>query len=148
VKTIDEALGIPRAEINAEACDTVRYALRTFRSAEAMTSPIIEREAALIESEARSILDAIFAIPGTAFWESVFRAFQLGYLDVPFAPHADNGNQLLSVRDCNGSIRIAKPGNVPISAEDAYLEKELVESRGDRADATYRQMLTDIRVMV
>ena len=39
VKTVDEALGLPRAEINAEACDTVRYVLRTFRSAETVTSP-------------------------------------------------------------------------------------------------------------
>ncbi len=148
VKTIDEALGIPRAEINAEACDTVSYVLRTFRSADTVTSPIVEREAALIESESKSILDAIFAISGTAFWESVFRAFQLGYLDVPFAPHADNANRLLSVRDGNGSIRIAAPANVPISRADASLEKELLDSREDRTDKTYRQMLADIRVMV
>jgi len=30
VKTIDEALGVPRAEVNAERVDTVRYVLRTF----------------------------------------------------------------------------------------------------------------------
>ncbi|MGC2110641.1 MAG: methylaspartate mutase subunit E [Candidatus Korobacteraceae bacterium] len=148
VKTVDEALGLPRAEINAEACDTVRYVLRTFRSAETVTSPMIEREAALIESETKSILDAIFAISGTAFWETIFRAFQLGYLDIPFAPHADNANRLLSVRDGNGSIRIAAPAAVPISSADAYLEKELLESREHRTDKTYRQMLADIRVMV
>ena len=34
VKTVDEALGVPRAEINAEAVDTVRYVLRTFGCAE------------------------------------------------------------------------------------------------------------------
>jgi methylaspartate mutase epsilon subunit len=148
VKTIDEALGVPRPEINAEACDTVQYVLRTFRSAETVTSPMIEREATLIESEVKSILGAIFEISGSAFWESVFRAFQLGYLDVPFAPHADNANKLLSVRDGNGSVRIAHPGAVPISQEDAHLEKELMEGREDRADKTYRQMLADIRVMV
>lgn len=148
VKTVDEALGVPRAEINAEACDMVGYVLRTFRSAESMTSPIIEREAALIESETRSILDAIFGIRGDAFWESVFRAFHLGYLDVPFAPHGDNANKLLSVRDGNGSIRIAAAANVPISDEDAYLESELLQTREDRGDKTYRQMLSDIRVMV
>ena len=148
VKTADEALGVPRAEINAEACDIVRYALRTFRSAETVTSPVIEREAALIRSEARSILDAIFNISGSDFWDSVYRAFQIGFLDVPFAPHADNANKLLSVRDAIGSIRIADPANVPISPEDAQLEKELVELRGDRGEKTYRQMLADIRLMV
>ncbi len=148
VKTVDEALGVPRAEINAEACDTVRYALRAFRSAETITSPLVEREAALIESESKSILDAIFALPGTAFWESIYRAFQVGYLDLPFAPHGDNANRLLSMRDGNGSIRIAAAADVPISEEDAELEAELLHSRDSRGDKTYRQMLTDIRVMV
>ncbi len=148
VKTVDEALGLPRAEINAEACDTVHYVLRTFRAAGTVTSPMIEREATLIESETKSILNAVFAMSGTAFWESVCRAFRLGYLDIPFAPHADNSNKLLSVRDGNGSIRIAVAGNVPISAQDAYLERQLLESRDDRTDKTYRQILTDIRVMV
>jgi methylaspartate mutase epsilon subunit len=148
VKTVDEALGVPRPEINAEACDVVRYALRTFRSAETVTSPVIERETALIRSEATSILDAIFSISGSDFWDSVYRAFQIGFLDVPFAPHADNANKLLSVRDAIGSIRIADAANVPISREDSQLEKELVELRGDRGEKTYRQMLADIRLMV
>ena len=94
VKTVDEALGVPRAEINAEAVDTVRYVLRTFGCAGPVTSPLVDREAALIESEASSILRAVFDMSGEAFWESVFRAFQLGYLDVPFSPHADNANRL------------------------------------------------------
>jgi len=148
VKTVDEALGVPRPEINAEACDTVRYVLRTFRSAENVTSPMIESEAALIRSEARSILDAVFNIPGSDFWDSVFQAFHRGFLDVPFAPHADNANKLLSVRDAAGSIRIADAADVPITHEDAQLERELLESREDRNDKTYRQMLADIRLMV
>ena len=148
VKTVDEALGVPRAEINAEACDTVGYVLRTYRSAATVTSPMIERVTVLIRSEAQSILDAIFAISGSAFWESVFRALQMGFLDIPFSPHADNANKLLSVRDANGSIRISDAANVPISDQDADLEKDLLESREDRADKTYRQMLTDIRLMV
>lgn len=148
VKTIDEAYGVPRPEINAEACDSVGYVLRTFRSAKGVTSPMIERETALIRSEAESILNSVLNLSGTAFWESVFRAFHNGLLDVPFSPHADNANKLLSVRDANGSIRIADAANVPISRQDALQEKELLEAREDRAAQTYKQMLTDIRLMV
>lgn len=147
-KTVDEALGVPRPEINAEACETVRYVLRTFRSAETVSSPMIQREASLLRSEAQSILQAIFSLSGHEFWDSVFRAFQKGYLDVPFAPHGDNANKLLSIRDANGSIRIADPAGVPISPEDAAMEQDLLQSREDRADKTYRQMLADIRAMV
>ena len=147
VKTVDEALGIPRAEINAEAVGTVRYVLRTFACPDLMSSPLIEQEAALIESEVHGILNAIFSLSGDAFWESVYRAFQLGFLDVPFSPHADNANHLTSVRDGNASIRIADPGKVPISSADARTERHLLESRSDRFDKTYRQMLADITLM-
>jgi methylaspartate mutase epsilon subunit len=148
VKTVDEALGVPRAEVNAEAVDTVRYVLRTYGCGQPVHSAPIDHEVALIESEATSILEAIFALPGDAFWESVFRAFQLGYLDVPFAPHVDNANKLVSVRDANASIRMADPGRVPINSEDAAQERALLESRADRADKTHRQMLADILLMV
>jgi methylaspartate mutase epsilon subunit len=148
VKTVDEALGVPRSEVNAEAVDTVRYVLRTFAAPETVDSPAIALEAALLESEVRSILGAIFALSGEAFWESVYRAFQLGYLDLPFSPHADNANQLVSMRDANRSIRIADPGRVPISADDAATERRLLETRADRGEKTYRQMLSDISLMV
>ena len=147
-KTVDEAIGVPRPEINAEACGMVRYVLRSFRSAETLTSPIVQLETELIRSEARSILDAIFNISAREFWDSVFRAFQIGFLDVPFAPHIDNRNQLLSVRDANGAIRIANPGNVPISKSDAELEREMLASRTNGENQTYRLMLADIRAMV
>lgn len=148
VKTVDEALGVPRPEINAEAVSTVQYLLRAFRCAESVTSPLVQREAAIIASEVQSILRTVFELTGGAFWESVFRAFQLGCLDVPFAPHADNANRLISMRDGNGSIRILDRGGVPISDADAASERGLLQSRGDRSDKTYRQLLSDINVMV
>lgn len=148
VKTVDEALGVPRAEVNAEAVDMVRYVLRSFSAPDAVDSPSIEAEAALIGSEVRSILDAVISLSGDAFWESVYRAFQLGYLDLPFSPHADNANRLVSMRDANRSIRIIDAGSVPISAADAATERQLLESRTDRSEKTYRQMLSDIALMV
>lgn len=148
VKTVDEALGVPSAQVNAEAVDMVRYVLRTFSAPETVDAPSIEFEATLLESEVRSILNAIFALSGDVFWESVYRAFQLGYLDLPFSPHADNANKLISMRDANRSIRIMDAGNVPISAEDAATERRLLEFRADRSEKTYRQMLSDIALMV
>ena len=148
VKTVDEALGVPRPEVNAEAVDTVRYILRTFATPDLVDSPAIQQEATLIESQVRCVLESIFALSGDAFWESVYRAFQLGYLDVPFSPHADNANRLVTMRDGNRSIRIVDPGAMPISVADAAAERKLLESRVDRCEKTYRQMLADITLMV
>jgi methylaspartate mutase epsilon subunit len=148
IKTIDEAMGVPRSEVNAEAVETVEYLLRVFSCSLPVTSPLIEREAALIESETRSIVEAIFAIPGDVFWECVFRAFQKGFLDIPFSPHADNANKLMSMRDEHSSIRIAHRGNVPISDHDADEERRILVGSSTRADKTYRQLLRDINLMM
>jgi methylaspartate mutase epsilon subunit len=148
VKTVDEALGVPRPEVNAEAVESVKYVLRVFSCAQPVHSDLVEREARLIGSEVRSILATIFSLSGGVFWESVFRACQEGVLDVPFSPHADNVNRLISMRDANRSIRILDRGSVPISDADAALERQLLTSRGDRSDQTYRQLLSDINLMV
>jgi methylaspartate mutase epsilon subunit len=147
VKTVDEALGVPRAEINAEAVDTVRYLQRIFSCSQALTSPAVEREVALIESEADTLLNAIFDLPGTVFWESVARAFRMGWIDIPFAPHSENANALISKRDGDGSIRIAEAGRMPMRPADARIEKEMLASRSDADDKTYLQMLADINMM-
>ncbi len=148
VKTVDEALGVPRAEVNAEAVDTVRYVLRAFALRDSRsTSPLIDREAALIESEVREHPAArSSSMPGDAFWESVFRAFQLGYLDVPFSPHADNANKLISMRDANGSIRIARPGaRADLRTPTCRASGELLASRArPRRTRRTASMLADI----
>lgn len=148
VKTVEEALGVPNAEVNAEAVSTVKYVLRTFAVPEMMVSPSIEAETALLESEAQRILDAIYGLPGERFWESVYRAFQAGWLDVPFSPHADNPNRVVTMRDANQSIRILDSGSLPISAANAAAEHELLRRRPACAEKTYRRILTDIQLMV
>jgi len=148
VKTVDEALGIPKAEVNSEAVDTVKYLLRTFSFATPPNSPEIQAEAELIESEVRHILEAVFAMPGRAFWESVYQAFRIGYIDVPFSPHADNANRLLSMRDARGSIRIINPGALPISAEDLRREQQMLSVDSVSRGEGYRQLLADINIML
>lgn len=147
VKTVDEALGVPRADINAEAVDTVRYMQRIFSCIQPLTSPAVEHEAALIESEVETLLQAIFDLPGSVFWESVARAFRMGWIDIPFAPHSENANALVSKRDSQGSVRIAVPGRMPIRPADARQESEMLARRSDAEDKTYRQLLADINMM-
>ncbi len=148
VKTVDEALGVPSPEVNAEAVDTVRYVLRTFGTPRQLDAPAIEAEAMLIESEVRSVMDAIFGLSGDAFWESVYRAFQQGWIDLPFSPHADNANRLVTMRDADRSIRIVDPGKLPLAVKDLATERALLATRGDSSEKTYRRMLSDIALMV
>lgn len=148
VKTVDEALGVPDMESNSEAVETVKYLLQRFKCPEPVNSVLITEETRLIESEVASIMQSIFEMPGEYFWESVFRAFQLGYLDVPFSPHADNANKLITMRDKNGSIRITEKGNLPISKKDADLEKQLLIAGLNDGEKNYLHLLSDINIMV
>ncbi len=147
VKTTDEALGVPTAAINAEAVRNVRYVFDRFRWADQVGSSHVEVEAELIESEARSVIEAIFDLPGELLWESVFRAFQQGIIDIPFSPHIDNANQMITMRDANGSIRIKESGNVPIQQADRKRERELLASREKASGKTFRSLLIDINMM-
>ncbi len=145
VKTVDEALGVPDPVSNADAVRAVRYVLDRFRWADPISSKAIDGEENLIAAEAISILETIFELPGGSLWESIFQAFQLGYIDIPFSPHVDNANRLITVRDRHGSIRIKDRGNLPISDEDAKRELHLCEDCA--TDKTYRRLLTDINIM-
>ena len=147
IKTVDEALGVPRPEVNAEAVDTVRYVLRTFGTPADLQSVAVQAEAVLIESQVRSVMSAIFGLSGDAFWESVYRAFQLGWIDLPFSPHADNANKLVTMRDANRSIRIVDAGAIPLAARDVATERSWLETRSDRGEKNYRRILADIALM-
>ncbi|MCR5867179.1 MAG: methylaspartate mutase subunit E [Aquincola tertiaricarbonis] len=148
VKTVDEAFGVPRPEVNAQAVDAVRYVLRTFALPGGTASPQIDAEAALIESEVRSLLQAIYGLSGDMFWESVYRAFQMGWIDLPFSPHADNANKLVTMRDAQQSIRIADPGALPLPPQAIAAERRAIDARPDNGEKTYRRMLADISMMV
>jgi methylaspartate mutase epsilon subunit len=147
IKTVDEALGVPRPEVNAEAVSAVRYVIERFRVPDLVDSRAIVEESALIESQARSVLERIFELSGTDFWESVYRAFQAGWIDVPFSPHTDNANRLVTMRDANQSIRIAAAGNVPIKDMDLAAEQAILSGRKDSGEKTYRRILADIALM-
>ena len=148
VKTVDEAFGVPRPEVNAQAVESVRYVLRTFAIPGGAASPQVDAEAALIESEVSGVLDAIYGLSGDMFWESVYRAFQMGWIDLPFSPHADNANKLVTLRDAHQSIRIADPGALPLPAAAIAAERRAIDARPDTGEKTYRRMLADIAMMV
>lgn len=147
VKTVDEALGVPSSEVNAEASKVVRYVFDVFKIEDTMHSPSIENEIELIRMEVTEILNCIFDLPGATFWQSVFRAFQLGVIDIPFAPHCDNANRLITLRDDGGSIRILERGDVPIGKAAAEREASALGSRRNRQQQDYQAMLSDISLM-
>lgn len=147
VKTVDEALGVPAPEVNADAAKVVKYVFETFQLADELESDNVALEMSLIRSEAELILEYILELPGDAFWQSVYRAFQQGAIDIPFSPHSENANNLITLRNSHGSIRIVNPGGMPISKESLELEESLLNERVIDPNGSYKAILADISIM-
>jgi len=131
VKSPHEAMGIPTMEANAQGLRATRQVVNMLEGQGSLDSAAAEREAALIERETRSILEAAFALsPGRESAEAAARAFEAGIIDVPFAPSRENRGRILPMRDDEGFVRIFKTGAIPLPPDVEAFHRERLEARG------------------
>lgn len=147
-KTKDEAFGIPTIEANCEAVRNVRHIFEKLNDTGVTENESIAAEAELIFHEVDYLMDTIFDIPGDVFWESAYQAFRCGFLDVPFAPHCMNKNDMLTLRDRFNSIRIKEPGMVPIDTKDLKQEHKLLKTNQDAYSSFVDKAIKDINIMI
>ena len=110
-KTRDEAFGIPTREANAATVANTQYTLRMLRGLPNITDAQEEEH---LTTMVRAIMEAVLNDPADTLWRKVFNGIKCGYIDVPFSPHVINRNEVITVRDAQGSIRIAQKGQLPI----------------------------------
>jgi methylaspartate mutase epsilon subunit len=146
-KTRYEALGVPTIDANLESVQEIKYLFDIFPRTGVVHSEAITRETELISSQVEYAMQAIFNLPGDAFWESVYQAFCKGFIDVPFSPHRQNANKMLTLRDNAFGIRIKEPGAVPMQAADLILEGQLLERNTDKDLSIVQKMQKDINLM-
>ncbi len=147
-KTKDEARGLPSLESNAEAVRLVHYVLCHSQAMANVDSPEVSEEAARIQGETDAVMTAIFDLPNQAFWNSVAVAFEKGIIDVPFSPHEQNANRMVTRRGQGDGIFISEAGNVPIppyllAAEHAALNA--AEKTKDQG--LFKSLVQDINLM-
>jgi methylaspartate mutase epsilon subunit len=146
-KTYQEAIGVPTPEANADGIQLVKYMFDHFPMGE-FISDRTNREEEVIKSQAIHLLDAILDTPASTLWESIFHSVNKGLIDIPFAPHSDNNNQLITIRDKYKAIRILKNGKVPLKKEDMEAEKELAGTVEGNKGMLYSKLLDDIILML
>jgi methylaspartate mutase epsilon subunit len=107
------------------------------------------------KEEARGIpsvqdnVDAVRLVRYVLERSSVSLAVTKGYIDIPFAPHECNKNQLITRRGKGNGIYILEPGQVPISA-DILIEDSRAISDNDKLkskDSMFNIMMRDINFM-
>ena len=85
VKTPQEAIGVPTMEANAAGLRATKQMITMLRD-QMPDRASLSQEQALIDEETRCIVDKVIEIGEGSIAAGVVRAFQAGFLDIPFAP--------------------------------------------------------------
>jgi len=142
-KTRNEAFGIPTKEANAQAVSSVQYTLKILKGLPEFND---KEEEEHLESMVNSIMEAIFNNRADTLWRKVLNTIKAGELEIPFSPHIINANEVITVRDDDGNIRIYDRGRLPISDKDFEYEKSRVKlAKGKRV---VDKIIQDIGIML
>lgn len=142
-KTRNEAFGIPTKEANARAVSSVQYTLGMLQGL-----PVVgdAEEEEHLERMVHEIMEAVLNEPADTLWRQVFDAIKKGLIEIPFSPHIINANEVITVRDPQGNIRIYERGKLPLSdASLAYERSRIVLPEGERV---VDKIIRDIGIML
>lgn len=144
IKTRDEAFGIPTMQCNAQSVANTKYTLRTLKGLPVISDTEEEEN---LEAEVRSIMDAVFNDQADTLWRKVFNSIKNGIIDVPFSPHIINHNEVITIRDDNGNIRIIEKGKLPLSDKCFAYEKSKVNLPPSKTEVI-NKIIHDIGAML
>jgi methylaspartate mutase epsilon subunit len=110
VKTAVEAVAIPTA---ADSVRTLRWAAAAPRRGTDLDGRLVRAHYEAIHAEVRSLLEVVLNL-SSDLGVALARAFERGYLDVPYCLHPDNVGRAVTYLDALGAVRWADPGLVPV----------------------------------
>jgi methylaspartate mutase epsilon subunit len=142
-KTRDEAFGIPIKESNAQAVANVKYTLNMLKGIPQVHD---EEEEENLTLQVDEILEAVFNDNADTLWRKVFNSIKKGYIDIPFSPHIINHNEVITVRDAKGNIRIYNKGKLPLSEKSFAFDRDKI--RLGENESVVEKIIHDIGVML
>ncbi|MBI6875831.1 methylaspartate mutase subunit E, partial [Clostridium aciditolerans] len=131
VKTPHEALGIPTKEANAAGIKATKMALNMLQGQRLPMSKELETEIAVIKAETKCMMDKLFELGNGDLAIGTVKGFEVGTVDIPFAPSKYNLGQMMPARDNNGAVRYLNFGNVPLSDELKAFNMKKLQERGN-----------------
>ncbi len=142
-KTRNEAFGIPTKEANALAVASVQYTLGMLQGLPDVGDEAEEENLANMVDE---IMEAVFNDPADTLWRKVYNAIKKGHIEIPFSPHIINANEVITVRDPDGNIRLYDRGKLPISDRSFAFEKSKIRLR--EGERVVDKIIRDIGIML
>jgi len=141
-KTRNEAFGIPTKEANARAVASVQYTLGMLRGVPEIGDAQEEEHLTRMVDE---IMEAILNDGADTLWRKVFNAIKKGHIEIPFSPHIINANEVITIRDPRGDIRILERGKLPISDRSFEYERSKISLK--KGENVVRKIIRDIGIM-
>ena len=91
-------------------------------------------------------MDKVFELGDGDLAVGTIKAFELGVIDVPFAPSKQNQNKILPARDNEGCVRILEFGNLGMTQDIKDFHKAKLDERAKAEDRpiTFQMTVDDI----
>ncbi|MBU3188561.1 methylaspartate mutase subunit E [Clostridium bowmanii] len=146
VKTPHEAVGIPTKEANAMGIRATKMTLNLLSGQRMPMSQELKTEIEIIKAETKCMVDMIYQVGKGDLAIGVIKGFEMGIIDVPFAPSKFNAGKMMPARDNNGAIRYFKFGNLPFTEELKNFNTKKLEERAkfENRDVSFQMTIDDI----
>ncbi|WP_373897485.1 methylaspartate mutase subunit E [Haloimpatiens sp. FM7315] len=129
VKTPHEAIGVPTKEANAQGIRATKMTLNLLRGQRLPRSKELIDEIALIKAETKCMMDKTFELGNGDLAVGAVKAFEVGVIDIPFAPSKYNAGKMMPARDNNGAVRYLSLGNLPFTEDIKEINMRKLEER-------------------
>ncbi len=130
-KSPHESQGVPTKEANAEGLRASKMVTRLLKEQSMPSSTELSTEKELIKKEVNNLIYATLNVGKGDLAKGVVKAFEMGLIDIPFAPSEMNAGKILPARDIDGKIRILEFGNLAFDQEIKALHKKALEKRAE-----------------
>lgn len=145
-KTPLESVGIPTKEANGEGIKASKFVVRLLKDQKYADSEALEREKNQIKQEVDELLNHVYKLGDGDLAVGTVKAFEMGIIDVPFAPSRFNQGKILPARDNEGAIRILEFGNLGFSERVKKFHHQKLEERAknENRDVSFQMTVDDI----
>ncbi len=145
-KTPYESIGVPTKEINAVGIKASKMVCSLLRDQKMPSSHKLKEEKDQIRKEVTCLMDKIYELGDGDLAQGTIKAFELGVIDIPFAPSKQTMNKILPARDNEGSVRILEFGNLAFTDDiKAFHKKKLQErAKAEGRPITFQMTVDDV----
>jgi methylaspartate mutase epsilon subunit len=145
-KTTSESKGVPTKETNGWAIRESKLVTRLLQGQRYSESEDLDTEMKIIRAEVENLMGHILDVGNNDIAQGTVRAFEMGIIDVPFAPSRHTRNLVLPARDNQGAIRILEFGNLGMSNEIKSYHTRKLEERAiaEGRDVSFQMTIDDV----